>query len=146
MREVFSIHILGGELEMRVSAKHPGATNLMAHLCSELDITRFVNHMVTWDEKQWKVSPGTLITALVINTLAHRKPLYNVEQFYEGMDMPLLFAEDVQAQDFNDDALRRALDRLADIDCSQLLGTVACRGANIENPCRYHFFFRLWAI
>ncbi|HHT25801.1 MAG TPA: IS1634 family transposase [Firmicutes bacterium] len=118
---------------MQVSAKHPGAANLMAHLCSELDIARFVNNMVTWDEKQWKVSPGTLVTALVINTLVQRTALYNVERFYAGMDMPLLFSENIQAEDLNDDALGRALDRLAEIDCRQLLGTVACGAARIEN-------------
>ncbi len=118
---------------MQVSAKHPGAANLMAHLCKELDIARFINHMVTWDDRQWKVSPGTLITALVINILVHRRPLYRVERFYEAMDMPLLFEEDIQAQDLNDDALGRALDRLAEIDCRQLLGTIACRAANIED-------------
>ena len=103
---------------MTVSAKPPGAPNLMAHLCKELDIARFINHMVTWDDRQWKVSPGTLITALVINILVHRRPLYRVERFYEAMDMPLLFEEDIQAQDLNDDALGRALDRLAEIGSS----------------------------
>ena len=118
---------------MQVSAKNPGAANLMAHLCSELQITRTINNMVTWDAKQWNVSPGTLITALAINTLVERQPLYNVQHFYEGMDMPLLFEEDIQASDLNDDALGRALDRLAVIDCRQLLGTVACQAARIED-------------
>jgi len=118
---------------MQVSAKNPGAANLMAHLCSELQIARTINNMVTWDEKQWNVSPGTLVTALVINTLVERQPLYNVERFYEGMDMPLLFEEDIQAKDLNDDALGRSLDRLANIDCRQLLGTVACQAARIED-------------
>jgi len=79
------------ENQCRSQPKHPGAANLMAHLCKELDIARFINHMVTWDDRQWKVSPGTLITALVINILVHRRPLYRVERFYEAMDMPLLF-------------------------------------------------------
>lgn len=123
-----------GGWNMQVSAKNPGAANLMAHLCSELQIARTVNNMVVWDEKQWNVSPGTLVTALVINTLVERQPLYNVQHFYEGMDMPLLFEEDdIQAKDLNDDALGRSLDRLAKIDGRQLLGTVACQAARIED-------------
>ncbi|MDI9422298.1 MAG: IS1634 family transposase [Bacillota bacterium] len=118
---------------MQVSAKNPGAANLMAHLCSELQITRTINNMVTWDPKHWNVSPGTLVTALVINTLVQRQPLYNVQHFYAGMDMPLLFEEDIQAKDLNDDALGRSLDRLAEIDCRQLLGTVACQAARVED-------------
>jgi transposase len=73
------------------------------------------------------------MTALVINTLVERQPLYNVRHFYEGMDMSLLFEEDIQAKDLNDDALGRALDRLAEIDCRQLLGTVACQAARVED-------------
>lgn len=122
-----------GGWNMQLSAKNPGAANLMAHLCSELQITRTVNNMVTWDTKQWNVSPGTLITALAINALVERQPLYNVQHFYECMDLPLLFEEDIQAKDLNDDALGRALDRLAEIDCRQLLGTVACQAARIED-------------
>lgn len=118
---------------MQVSAKHPWAANLMAHLCKELEIARTVTNMVSWDEKQWKVSPGTLITSLVINALVHRQPLYQVEDFYAAMDLPLLFEEDLEATDLNDDALGRALDRLVDIDCRQLLGSVACRASRIED-------------
>ena len=82
---------------MQVSAKNPGAANLMAHLCSELQITRTINNLVTWDPKHWNVSPGTLVTALVINTLVQRQPLYNVQHFYAGMDMPLYGDYDAKA-------------------------------------------------
>ena len=47
--------------------------------------------------------------------------------------MPLLFEEEIEANDLNDDALGRALDRLAEVDCRQLLGTVAYQAARIED-------------
>ena len=56
-----------------------------------------------------------------------------MERFYEAMDMTLIFEDDIQAQDLNYDALGRALERLAEIDCRQLLGTIASRAANIED-------------
>jgi transposase len=65
--------------------------------------------------------------------LVHHTPLYRVERFFEGMDMPLLFDEDLKAENFNDDALGRALDRLAEIDGKQLLHTVACRAVSVDN-------------
>lgn len=129
---ILSYHNLEG-FAMQITAKQPGAANLMAHLCKELNIAHFINKMVTWDDKQWKASPGALITSLIINTLVQRTPLYQVQRFYEGMDMPLLFEEPLHARDLNDDALGRALDRLADVDCKQLLSTVACRAARIED-------------
>lgn len=60
---------------MKVAAKSLGAANRMGHLCCELGIVRTINNMVTWDEKQWKVSPGTHIIALIINALVQRQTL-----------------------------------------------------------------------
>ncbi|NLB51845.1 MAG: DUF4277 domain-containing protein [Syntrophomonadaceae bacterium] len=60
------------------------------------------NKLVT---KQWNLSPGTL--SLIINALVERQPFYNVQHFYEAMDMPLLFEEDIQAKDLDDEANQR---------------------------------------
>ena len=53
-----------------------GATGLIRSLCNEIKLVEHINHVVTWDEKQWKVSPGQHILALIINTLCGRVPLY----------------------------------------------------------------------
>ena len=60
-----------------------GATGLILSLCNEIKLVEHINHAVTWDPTQWKVSPGEHILALVINTLCGRVPLYRVEKFYE---------------------------------------------------------------
>ncbi len=75
---------------MEITTKVPGATNLLAALCRELRIAEYVNQMVPWDEKQCKVSPGTLVVALVINILVNHVPLYRLEAFYKNLDLPLL--------------------------------------------------------
>ena len=118
---------------MEITTKVPGATNLLAALCRELRIAEYVNQMVPWDEKQCKVSPGTLVVALVINILVNHVPLYRLEAFYKNLDLPLLFDEDVSAEDLNDDALARALDKLSLIDKPRLIHTVACRGIAVED-------------
>ena len=100
---------------------------------AELRIAEYVNQMVPWDEKQCKVSPGTLVVALVINILVNHVPLYRLEAFYKNLDLPLLFDEDVSAEDLNDDALARALDKLSLIDKPRLIHTVACRGIAVED-------------
>ncbi len=69
--------------------------------------------MVTWDPKQCRLSPGTLLEALVINILVARKPLYRVEEFYSEMNLNVIFGEEITADAFNDDALGRALTKLA---------------------------------
>src|SRR5665648_576033 len=60
---------------------YPGA------ICNEIKLVEYINHAVTWDPKQWKVSPGQHILVLVINTLCGRVPLYRVEKFYEDQDV-----------------------------------------------------------
>lgn len=86
-----------------VRAKTVGATAFIAQVCRDLGIAKMVNRMVEWDEKQWKVSPGTRTVALIINIICHRQPLYRVREFYERLDLGLLFDEPVTVADFNDD-------------------------------------------
>jgi transposase len=69
--------------------------------------------MVTWDPKQCRLSPGTLLEAFVINILVARKPLYRVEKFYSEMNLNVIFGEEITADAFNDDALGRVLTKLA---------------------------------
>jgi hypothetical protein len=47
-----------------------GAAVLLARICHELRIQKLVNAMVKYDVKQCKVSPGTLVVAMIINLLA----------------------------------------------------------------------------
>jgi len=50
--------------------------------------------MVTWVPKLCRLSPGTLLEALVINILVARKPLYRLEEFYRWMNFNVNFCED----------------------------------------------------
>jgi transposase len=102
-----------------------GSAVLLARLCHELRIQPLVNSMVEWDPQQCKVSPGSLVVALIINMLIDRSPLYQVEEFYKRRDLELFFPEPVEAAALNDDALGRTLDRLAAIDLPQLVQSVA---------------------
>jgi hypothetical protein len=60
---------------------------LIAALCDEVGLVDIVNSVVRWGERQWKLSPGVLCKALVVNVLAGRKPLYKVEEFYAEQDV-----------------------------------------------------------
>jgi len=46
-----------------------GATGLINSLYKEIGLVEHINQFVTWDEKQWNVSPEQHILALIINTL-----------------------------------------------------------------------------
>src|SRR5690554_7598129 len=90
-----------------IRAKVVGATAFIAQVCWDLGIADKVNRMVEWDQKQWKLSPGTRVVALIINIICHRQPLYRVWEFYEHLDLGLLFDQPVTLEDLNDDGFAR---------------------------------------
>lgn len=105
----------------------PGASPLVKAACGELGVASLIDERVRWDEQQCKLSPGTRIVAMIVNALVHRTPLYQVEEFYAGQDVALLFGPGVSAQDFNDDALARALDAVAEAEPRTLFTQLALR-------------------
>ncbi|MBU7007782.1 hypothetical protein Ga0451573_002739 [Peptococcaceae bacterium DYL19] len=54
-----------------------------------------------------------MIKGLVINVLSGRKALYKVFEYFAEQDLEVLFGSGIEADAFNDDALGRALDKLA---------------------------------
>ncbi|MCD9026193.1 DUF4277 domain-containing protein [Cohnella silvisoli] len=89
-----------------------GPSQLIAALCDESGLEKKINESVDRHPSYWKVTPGTHIKALIINILCSRTPRYRVEEFYEQLDVELLFGSGRKASDFNDDALARTLDVL----------------------------------
>jgi transposase len=102
--------------DIEITPVHVGASGFIAAICRELGIAGMINRSVRWDEKQWKVSPGTRAVALIINILVARRPLYRVWESFERLDLPVLFDEPVELNDLNDDGFGRTLDRLHESD------------------------------
>lgn len=106
-----------------INIVHPRAVPVIISLCRTARIAEIVNRMVKWNEANARVSPGLLIEALVVCIMCGRKPLWKVEQFWADQDMGLLFqGVDLTSDQLNDDALGRALDKLAEVDMKELLG------------------------
>ena len=83
--------------------------------------------MLMWDDKQCKLSPGLRVEAVIINTLMNRRPLYRLEEFFSDMDVSKMFGPGVKADDINDDAVGRALDKLAEANPREVYGTVSLK-------------------
>ncbi len=103
---------------------HVGSAPLIANFCDELELSDIIDRIVRWDPKQCRTSPGTLIKGLVINVLSGRKALYRVEEYFSEQDVELLFGSGIEADAFNDDALGRALDKVADANPKQIFGNL----------------------
>lgn len=111
-----------------------GPIRLFKALIDQLKIVETINNNLRWDEKQWKVSPGDLISAVILAMFHGRRTLYKLAEFYADQDLELIFGRnDLEPEDFNDDALGRALDRFAEGDFLRILGSVFLLAKTTDN-------------
>ncbi|MCP3775987.1 IS1634 family transposase [Paenibacillus sp. MZ04-78.2] len=104
-----------------------GPAVLVDRLCREIEFEQTLNELLPWDASRCKLSPGARIKALVINVLSGKDPLCHVKRFYRDQDVELLFGDGVTADDLNDDALARALDKLHEATPWKVYSTLAIR-------------------
>lgn len=70
------------------------------------------------------VRPGVVVSAMILDTLSGRSPLYRFEQFCAAMDTELLLGERVDAAKFNDDCLGRVLHRIYEVGTGRFLTAI----------------------
>jgi hypothetical protein len=117
--------------EQEIKVIQAGASGFIAGVCRQLRIAEIVNRWVEWDEKQWKVSPGARVVALIINILVQRRPLYRVWESFVDLDLAVMFDEEVELSDLNDDGFGRTLDRLyASCECPTMISSVVLNAAH----------------
>ena len=68
-----------------------------------------------------------------MNVLTQRNPLYSVETWAATLPLALLWGESIRASQFNDDALGRVLEDLADHG-SKLLATLGLSFQGVHPP------------
>ena len=118
---------------MSVRAYSAGPAAMIGQVIRELGIVETVDSMVRWDSKQCKRSPGTHVLAMLINIFMGRTALYRVDEFYELQDIAVLFGADASADDFNDSALGRTLDKIFEAGPKRVFGAAALRAALKED-------------
>src|ERR687884_38865 len=92
----------------------------------QLGLVSLINHYVP---TEMEVDAGTVVLALVLDTLSGRSPLYRLEEFFAQHDAALLLGKTVPPQALNDDTAGRVLDRLYDFGTMRLFTACAVRAA-----------------
>lgn len=87
-----------------------GHLPLAAAYCRQLQLAETINALVP---SEMQLSPGLAVTAMVLDVLSGRSPLYHVKDFLAGQDRELLLGEDQDPERFGDYTLARALDAVA---------------------------------
>ncbi len=94
------------------------------HLAVAAAYCRKINLIETVDKlapSNSKLSTGTVVQAMVLDTLSGRSPLYRLNEFLDGQDVELLLGKDIPSSDFNDTALGRSLDRIYETGASKII-------------------------
>lgn len=81
-----------------------------AAYCRHLQISETINTLV---QSEMLTPPGQVVTAMVLDVLTGRSPLYHVKDFLAQQDRTLLLDEDIDPERFNDYTLARSLDAIA---------------------------------
>ena len=119
--EAFLGHLRG------TAAYEVGVGVVVREFVRRMQFVETLNELLPWDPKQNAVSPGQRILALVIAYIENRKALYRIEEAYAHRDVELLLGQGVVAEQLNDKALGRALDKLWDADAKRVYSTICFR-------------------
>lgn len=96
---------------------------------NKLDFVKTINRNVQWDKKQCRLSPGHLALSIILSTFSEiRSPLYQIKNNFDGMNLELLFISGITKEYLNDDAIGRALDKIAESGSSNLYSKIALNG------------------
>ena len=108
------------ELELLDSAEFYSHTHLpvAAAYCRRLGLAELVNDMA---QSRMRTSPGAIVTAMVLDTLTGRNPLYRLEEFMAGEDIELLLGQNLSPHAFSDTNVARAMDAVFDAGASRIL-------------------------
>ena len=114
-------------VDATVESRVVGPLPLVAALIRDLGLVELLDRLLEWDPMRCRLSPGLRIAALIVNMLGGHRPLYRVGEFYEQTVPEVLFGPQVHAGQFTDDALARALDKLAAAGPKAVYGALALR-------------------
>jgi transposase len=120
----FVIISIFGE-NMKYASKSLDHLGIVSGVCKEIGLVETIDNIIGADEQQI-VTTGESVMAMVINALGFvSKPLYMFPDFMETKPVKALFRSGLEAEDFNDDTLGRALDRLYENDPTKVFSTVS---------------------
>jgi transposase len=129
--------MLAGTKMETYDIREAGPGPIISNICRQLEVRKTINEVVPWDPKQCLLDPGTHVTALIINILCRRDPLYRVEEFYQEQDLELLFGTHVEPNNFNDDALGSTLDKIYAAGAKKVFSAVVLKAQLKEDiVCR----------
>lgn len=110
--------------KVKYEVKRLDHLGIIAGICHEIGLVETINEMLQ-KESGRKVSCGTAVLAMILNGLGlTSRALYLMPEYMENKPIKLLTGEDLEASDFNDDSLGRALDELYALGITEVFAEI----------------------
>jgi len=110
----------------KIKTKKLGHLGLVAGMCQELNISKIVNnHIIKGDKRV--LSHGDAVVSMILNGLGFTgTPLYMSPQYFKDKPISELLGKDnIEAENINDIALGRTLDKIYEYGVSDLFSKIA---------------------
>ena len=122
----------------RMRITQPNHLPIAAAFCHRISLAETINRVVP---NQMEVDVGTIVQAMVLDTLCGRSPLYRLADFFQHQDTELLLGRIIPCSAFNDTTVGRAMDAIFEAGAAKLFSEVAfqaCRRFPLD-MARVHF-------
>lgn len=99
---------------------------LVASICKDIQIAEKIDARMGKKDPRRIVSTGMAAVAMILNGLGFtNRRLYLTPQFFESKPVSQLFGKEVTANQFDDNALGKALDEISEYGSSRMFGEIA---------------------
>jgi transposase len=95
---------------------------IVAAFCRRIGLVETINRFVP---SKMEVDVGTIVQAMILDTLSGRSPLYRLVEFFKHQDTELLLGRPLSSAVFNDTSVGRALDAIYEAGAGNLFSAVA---------------------
>lgn len=111
---------------------------IVAAFCRRIGLVETINRFVP---SQMEVDVGTIIQAMILDTLSGRSPLYRLADFFKHQDTELLLGRPLSSSVFNDTSVGRAMDAIYEAGAGKLFSAVAFQACQIfpQDMSKVHF-------
>lgn len=100
---------------------------IVSAFCHKIGIANSINSSIN---SKADIDAGTVVSAMILDTLSGRTPLYRFHEFFQRQDTELLLGREIAPERFTDDVLGRALDRIHEAGTMKVFTEIslkACR-------------------
>jgi transposase len=109
-------------LLQKMQISRPNHLPIAAAFCHRAGLVETINRVVPTD---MEVDVGTIVQAMVLDTLSGRSPLYRLAEFVKQQDTELLLTRQIPWSAFNDTTVGRAMDAIYEAGSAMLFSEVA---------------------